>query len=103
MKKRTQARLPDGRTVDLYSIGELAFRIGRTTDTVRKWEIAGIIPATCFHNKYGCRLYTLEQINMIVDTATECRISRGRCIATSGFPEKLARRMKPLIDSYLRE
>lgn len=103
MRKRAKATLPDGREVELYSIGELAFRVGRATEVVRKWEIAGIIPPTCFHDAQGCRMYTLEQINLIVDVATECRLSRGRKISVTGFPEKLARRWQPLIDDYLKE
>lgn len=102
-KKRTSVLLPNGERVDLYSIGELAFRIGRTTEVVRKWEIAGIIPPTCFHDKNGCRMYTLEQINLIVDTATACRLSRGRQISKTGFPQKLAKQWQPLIDRYFME
>lgn len=102
-RKRATATLPNGRVVELYSIGELAFRVGRAAEVVRKWEIAGIIPATCFHDQNGCRMYTLEMINLIVDTATECRLFRGRQISKTGFPEKLAERWQPLIDDYLRE
>lgn len=102
-RKRAKATLPNGKVVELYSIGELAFRVGRAAEVVRKWEIAGIIPPTCFHDKNGCRMYTLEQINLIVDTATECRLFRGRQISKTGFPEKIAKRWKPLIDSYFKK
>ena len=100
-RKRAKVTLPNGSSVELYSIGELAFRVGRTTEIVRKWEIAGIIPPTCFHDRNGCRMYTLEQINLIVDTATECRLFRGRQISKTGFPKKLAERWQPLIDKYV--
>lgn len=102
-RKRAKVTLPNGNSVELYSIGELAFRLGRATDTVRKWEIGGIIPPTCFHDRNGCRMYTLEQINLIVDTATECRILQGRYLSVSGFPKKLAERWKPLIESYFKK
>lgn len=103
MRRRARATLPDGRVVELYSIGELAFRVGRSTETVRKWEIAGVIPATCFRDKEGCRMYTLEMINLIVDTATECQVARGRRITSHNFPEKLAKKWEPLLLDYLRE
>lgn len=48
-------------------------------------------------------MYTLEQINLVVDVATECKLRRGKSIAQSGFAEKLAKRWEPLIDSYFKE
>lgn len=103
MKKRASAKLPNGRVVELYSIGELAFRIGRTTEVVRKWEIAGVIPPTCFHDRNGCRMYTLEQINLIVDTATECHINRGTQFSKTGFSKKLFAKWKVLMNEYFSE
>ena len=62
-------RLPSGETIELFYIGTLASALGRTTNTVRKWEIAGVIPDPCFQDPYGRRLYSQEQIDVIVKCA----------------------------------
>jgi hypothetical protein len=66
-----------GIEVELYYIGELADRLGRTSQSVRKWEIAGWIPKTIFKDKNGRRMYSNEQIEIIVQCAEETRLRQG--------------------------
>lgn len=79
----------EGEEIELYYINTLANALGRTSQTIRKWEIAGIIPDACFRDKRGRRLYTAEQINIIVNIAEECRIRQGESIANTGFSKKV--------------
>ena len=99
-RKRAKATLPNGRVVELYSIGELAFRVGRAAEVVRKWEIAGIIPATCFKDSMGCRLYSQEQIDIITDVATEETIAQGKPISRTNFTSKCEKRLSELMQKY---
>ena len=85
----------------MFSIGVLAFRMGRCTTVIRRWEIQGVIPPTCFFDSQGCRMYSLEQINLLVDTATECKLVQGKPISRTTFPKKVFERWKPLMDKYL--
>ena len=90
----------DGSTIELFYIGTLANRLGRVSNTIRKWEIAGILPKTGFTDKMGCRLYSQEQIDVIVKTAEEAKISTGRSIFATSFPKVVAERFNVLLDKY---
>ena len=51
-------KLPKGEIIELFYIGTLANALGRTTNTIRKWEIAGVIPDPCFQDPNGRILYS---------------------------------------------
>lgn len=71
-------KFPNGNTIEVYTIGELCYEVGRTPDTVRKWELSGILPPTCFRDKRGHRLYTQEQIDVIRLCAEKSNLGQGR-------------------------
>ena len=78
-----------GEEVEIYYINELAMALGRTTQTIRKWEIAGVIPNSCFKDKNGRRMYTAEQIQIIVEIAEKCQIKQGQSIANTSFSRRV--------------
>lgn len=92
--------LPSGKEVDLYYVGQLATALGRTPDTIRKWELAGIIPSTCFRDKLGCRLYTAEQIEAAVRVAEKCKIMQGKRMGDTTFTKQLTVEFKKLEEKY---
>ena len=61
---RELTRVLDGKTVRVYSTGEVAEAMNRTPQMLRNWENAGMIPASVFPDKH--RLYTRSQMKMIV-------------------------------------
>ena len=75
----------------VYPLGVLAEALGRTSRTVRQWEIAGIIPDTfripC--NLGLMRVYTAEQIQIIVKNAEKYKIVKGKNISNTHFSRKL--------------
>ena len=46
-------KLPNGDDIELFYIGSLASALGRSTNAIRKWEIAGVIPDPCFKDDRG--------------------------------------------------
>ena len=79
----------------LYSISTLAERLGRTSQTVRKWEIGGIIPPTPFKIK-GQRFYSEEHIQAIVDSAEKSKIKAGKSIGNTQFSNRCYREFERL-------
>lgn len=43
--------LKNGEKIKLYPINVLANELGRTSQTIRKWEVAGILPKPIFKIK----------------------------------------------------
>ena len=97
---KIQYTFPNGEVIDLFYIGALALSLGRSVPTIRKWEIAGIIPATCFKDSMGCRLYSQEQIDIITDVATEETIAQGKPISRTNFTSKCEKRLSELMQKY---
>ena len=93
-------KLPNGSEIDLFYIGSLASALGRTTNTIRKWEIAGIIPDPCFQDKFGRRLYSQEQIDAIVKCAERAKIKQGASIANTSFSLWCHRELDALKEKY---
>lgn len=77
-----------GKEYEVFTIGVLAYKLGRSAQTVRKWERDGMIP-TPLRDPAGRRVYLEEHIDAIVRIANECRIRPGESIADSGFPTKV--------------
>ena len=90
-----------GRQIELFYISTLAYELGRTTNTVRKWEIAGVIPDPLFKDKNGRRLYSKEQIDVIVQCAIDSKIKQGLSLNNTSFEAKVHRRLKKLNATYL--
>ena len=90
---------PTGKKTTLYNISVLAEAIGRTPQTIRKWEIGGIIPKTPF-NANGKRLYSQEHIEAIVKCAETSHIMMGSKISQTNFTEKVYREFKRINDEF---
>ena len=90
----------NGEKVRLFYIGTLAKRLNRTTTTIRIWESNGVIPESWFKDKFGKRLYTQEQIDIIVQCAKECDITQGKKMSMTDFSVECHRRFKELHKKY---
>ena len=86
--------------MELFYIGELAYRLGRASETVRKWEIQGVIPETIFRDKAGKRLYSSRQIQIIVEEAERAQIGQGKAVCRTNFTNNCVKRIKELNEFY---
>lgn len=93
-------KLPNGQVIELFYIGTLANALGRTTNTIRKWEIAGVIPDPCFQDANGRRLYSQEQIDAIVRCAEKAKIKQGLSIANTSFSQWCHKELDTLKEKY---
>lgn len=92
-----------GRKTTLYNIGVVAEAIGRTSQTIRKWEVGGIIPPTPFRQK-GKRLYSKEHIDAIVKCAESIRIKQGSSSAVyTTFSKKLYEEFSKVNDLFFKK
>ena len=96
-------KFPSGRKIELFYIKTLAEELGRSTLSIRRWEIAGIIPDPVFRDKTGKRLYSQEQIDTIAQCAFDAKIKQGGSIACTSFTPKVHKRLKKLKIKYLEE
>lgn len=71
--------------VNLFYIERLASELGRTPQTIRKWEVSGILPKPIFRDKLGRRLYSQEQIDVIVACAEKSNVRQGYSVANTNF------------------
>lgn len=78
---------PTGVKTTLYNIGTLAEALGRTSQTIRKWEIGGVIPPTPFKQN-GQRLYSAEHISALVRGAEKSKIKHGSAISQTAFTQR---------------
>ena len=92
--------LPNGQKIELFYIGTLASALGRSTNAIRKWEIAGVIPDPCFKDERGRRLYSQEQIDAIVRCAEKAKIKQGLSIANTSFSTWVHKELAVLRDKY---
>lgn len=88
----------NGKEVELFTIGELADRLDRQRQTIRKWEREGIIPAATFRSKAGRRLYTSEQINAIIKVVEKYDLKQGMAI-----PPEFKREVKEEFDKATKK
>ena len=91
-----------GRETTLYSIATLAEALGRTSQTVRKWEVAGIIPQTPFRVS-GKRMYTEEHIDAIVECAEKAKLSSGNNISNTNFSKNLYKEFERINDLFFKK
>lgn len=71
---------PTGKKTMLYSIGTVSSVLGRTSQTVRKWEISGVIPQTPFKLN-GKRMYSKEHIEVLAKAAEKYKLTQGKQIS----------------------
>jgi hypothetical protein len=87
----------------LYNIGTLAMHIGRTSQTIRKWEIGGIIPPTPFKDNRGGRLYAKEHIDAIVKIAEECKIKQGATLGLTNFSDRVYKEFEKIRKNFFEK
>lgn len=92
--------LPDGTKIDLYYIGTLANALGRTPNTIRAWEVSGAIPDTFFKDKHGRRLYSADQINVMVSAAERSKIAQGKALRNTSFSRWVYKGFEELREKY---
>lgn len=90
----------NGEEVTLYPISKLASELGRSPQTIRKWEVAGILPQPIFKDKNGRRLYSLEQIEAIVDCAIKSNVRQGYSVANTNFSPKVFKALEEINKKY---
>ena len=90
-----------GYSTTLYNINVLANWLGRTSQTIRKWEIAGVIPKTPFKSD-GKRLYSKEQIDILVECAEKANISTGKKMSQTNFTRNVQKKWQKLFDEIFK-
>jgi hypothetical protein len=70
----------EGKELEMFTIGELAQRLDRQRQTLRKWENNGIIPQAIYRSGANRRLYTKNQIEAIVECVKTHQIKQGQPI-----------------------
>lgn len=92
-----------GYSTKLYNIGVVAEAVGRTSQTIRKWEVGGTIPPTPFKQN-GKRLYSKEHIDAIVKCAESIHIKQGSSSAVySTFSKKLYKEFQKVNDLFFKK
>lgn len=93
---------PTGKKTTLYNIAAAAQAVGRTSQTVRKWEISKKIPPSPFKDKQGRRLYSKEHIDALVRCVEKYHISIGVTISPE-FSRAIYREFKRINDYFFKE
>jgi len=73
--ERTLTRALNGKTVEVFSTGQVAEAMGRTPQMLRNWENADMLPPSSFPDKH--RLYTKAQMRMIVSLESIIGMNKG--------------------------
>lgn len=92
---------PTGKQTTLYNIGTVAAAIGRTAQTIRRWEVAGIIPPTPF-KQGNRRLYSQEHLDSLVRNAEKYRVTMGIRISKA-FTKRLIKEFQEINDYFFKE
>lgn len=91
----------NGEELSLFYIDRLASELGRTPQTIRKWEVSGILPKPIFRDKLGRRLYSQEQINAIVECAEKSNVRQGYSVANTNFSVRVYKALEEINSKYL--
>lgn len=91
----------NGEEVNLFYIDRLASELGRTPQTIRKWEVSGILPKPIFRDKLGRRLYSLEQIDAIVECAEKSNVRQGYSVANTNFSVRVHKALDEINKKYI--
>lgn len=92
---------PTGKTTTLYNIGFIAEAIGRKPQTIRKWEISGVIPPTPF-KQGNKRLYSKEQVDSLVKNVEKYRVTMGVRISKA-FSKSVYDDFQKINDYFFKE
>jgi len=93
---------PTGVETTLYNISTLASAVGRTAQTVRKWEVSGVIPPTPFKVQ-GKRMYAKEHIDAIVECAESSKLQVAKPIKDTAFSKHVYQRFQEINDMFFKE
>lgn len=89
-----------GQELTLYYMNALCEATGRKAQTLRKWELAGIIPKTPFRDNTNKRLYLQEHIDAVVECIESCKLVQGKNIADTNFKKKVYKRFTEINQKY---
>ena len=89
-----------GQELELFYVGAVCDALGRSSQTVRKWELAGIIPKTPFRDNTNKRLYLQDHIDALYECAERCGIGQGKSIGNTRFKEQVYRRFNEINRKY---
>ena len=96
-----QTLVINGEEVNLFYIDRLASELGRTPQTIRKWEVSGILPKPIFRDKLGRRLYSQEQIDAIVECAEKSNVRQGYSVANTNFSVRVHKALDEINKKYI--
>ena len=91
----------NGEEVNLFYIERLASELGRTPQTIRKWEVSGILPKPIFKDKNNRRLYSQEQIDAIVECAEKSNVRQGYSVANTNFSVRVFKALNEINNRYV--
>lgn len=90
---------PTGVKTYLYNIATAAEAIGRTAQTLRKWEVSGVIPVSPF-KVGGRRMYSDEHIDALVELAEKHHIRPGVKIQDTTFSSNMYKRYQEIYNKF---
>lgn len=96
-----QVAVIKGEEVELFYIDKLASELGRTPQTIRKWEVAGILPKPIFRDKNNRRLYSQEQIDAIVECAEKSNVRPSYPISNTNFSARVYKALQEVNNKYI--
>ena len=91
----------NGLEVELFYINTLAEALGRTPQTIRKWEVSGILPDCLFRDKLKRRMYSAEQVAVIVECAEKSHVRQGYSVANTNFAPRVKEALATLNKKYI--
>ena len=80
--------LPNGKKAKVYSVGYLAYRLKRTTKTIRNWQKAGVIPPPVIRLGEQ-RWYLAREVEIYASVFEQERLKQGRAIEDTNFSERI--------------
>ena len=89
-----------GNELTLYYISAMCQATGRKAQTLRKWELAGVIPRTPFRDKTNKRLYLKEHIDDVASCLESCGVVQGRNIDNTSFKPKVYKLFNEINKKY---
>ena len=91
----------NGEELELFYVDRLASELGRTPQTIRKWEVSGILPKPIFKDKNNRRLYSQEQIDAIVECAEKSNVRQGYSVANTNFSVRVFKALNEINNRYV--
>lgn len=95
-----------GIDIRLYPVSKLASELSkalgctRTTQTVRKWEVKGVLPPAMFRIANN-RMYSMEQIKLICKIAKEEQIKQGCSESMARFSERASAELRKINKNFM--